>query len=248
MTDPLIEIRKLRNIKLRGGILLDGFPSVGLANAIASECLIHSMNTELVGVLDSSAFPPLSVIRASRPNFPARIYANDSANLAFFVSELSLDASLYRPVASTMIHWAQAAGCELLISAAGIPYETAEESAESTPEVYATASTPRAAKRFEQAGIKTLGSGSVVAIPAILLNEGIWRKIDVIVLLVRVLKDAPDFRAGAAIAEAITKLVPGTSCDIGALLQEASVTEKTLRQLRSEQQSNNVMRQQEMYG
>jgi len=75
-----------------------------------------------------------------------------------------------------------------------------------------------------------------------------WRKLDVIVLLVKVLKDAPDFRAGAAIAEAITKLVPGATCDIGALLHEADVTEKTLRQLRSEQPPAGGAGQQEMYG
>src|SRR5438105_7218298 len=113
MTEPLIEVRKIKDVKLQGGILLDGFPSVGLANAIASECLIHSMHTEFVAVLDSPAFPPLSVIRNNQPNFPARIYANEQINLGIFVSELNLDPALYRHVAQLMLQWAESSGCNL---------------------------------------------------------------------------------------------------------------------------------------
>ncbi|MCI0565046.1 MAG: hypothetical protein MN733_41805, partial [Nitrososphaera sp.] len=72
-------------------------------------------------------------------------------------------------------------------------------------------------------------------------------KLDVIVLLVRVLKDAPDFRAGAAVAEAFSKLAPGVSCDIGSLLKEAEVMERTLKKIRTGQTSE-TERQTEMYG
>ena len=239
-------MRKIKDTNLKGGILLDGFPSVGLANAIASECLIHSMKTEFVAVLDSPLFAPLSVIRNSVPNFPARIYVNEETKLAMFVSELNLDASLYRPVANTMLDWAAANGCELIISSAGIPYDGAEAIGGSEPEVYATASTRHAVKKFETAGIKKLANGSVGGIPAVLLNEGSWRGFGVIVLLVKVIKDAPDFRAAAAIAEAITRLAPGSSCDISALLQEAEITEKTLKRLRLEQAQ--AQSEQGMYG
>jgi len=49
----------MKDVDLKGGIVLDGFPSIDLANAIASECLIHSLKTEFVAVLDSPAFPVL---------------------------------------------------------------------------------------------------------------------------------------------------------------------------------------------
>ena len=123
MQEPPIEIRKLRNVNLKGGIVLDGFPSVGLANAIASECLVRSVKTEFVAVLDSPAFPPLSIIRDAKPNFPARVYANEELRLAMFTSELSLDPAMFRPVANTMLDWALASNCDLVVSAAGMPYE-----------------------------------------------------------------------------------------------------------------------------
>lgn len=246
LAEQEIEIRKIKDVNLKGGIVLDGFPSVGLASTIASECLIHSLKTEFVAVLDSPAFPALSIIHDGAPNFPARIYANQSLKLAFFVSEMNLDQSMYRAVANTMLRWAADSACDLIISAAGIPYDDSEAPAQPEPQVYAVASTGKALKRAKDAGIPHLASGSVAGVPAILLNEGAWAGIDVIVLLVKVLKDAPDFRAGAAVAEAVSKLAPGASCDIGSLLKEAESMEHTLKKIRSDQAAESVRR--EMYG
>nr|MDQ3854195.1 PAC2 family protein [Thermoproteota archaeon] len=103
------------------------------------------------------------------------------------------------------------------------------------PEVYAIGSTSGALKIAAEAGIPFMTNGSVAGIPAILLNEGSWRNYNVIVLLVKVLRDAPDFRAGAAIAEALARLAPGATCDVSALLKQAEVMEATLKKLRSEQ-------------
>ncbi len=55
-------VHKDTKINIQGGIVLDGFPSTGLVNAIATECLIRSADTELIGVVDSPGFPWLSMI------------------------------------------------------------------------------------------------------------------------------------------------------------------------------------------
>ncbi len=245
MTDIAIEIRNIREVHLKGGVVFDGFPSIGLANTIASECLIQSQKAELVAILDSTSFPALSVVRGGRPGFPARVYANEAQGLAVFVSELILDPSLHKPVANKMFDWAQQSGCELFISAAGVPYESQDPQA--APQVYAVCSTKHASEMASAAGIVVLENGSVSGIPAVLLNEGSWRNIDVIVLMVRVLKDAPDFRAGAAVAETLSKLLPSMSCDVGSLLRQAEITEMTLKKIMAEQAASSVG-QQEMYG
>lgn len=247
MPEPPIEIRRLRNVNLKGGIVIDGFPSVGLANAIASECLLRSLRTEFVAVLDSPAFPPLSIIRNALPNFPARVYASEELRMAMFTSELNLDPVMFRPVANTMLEWALASNCDLVVSAAGMPYEEGEEPGpDSKPQVHAVGSTPHALKKATDAGMPPVLTGSVAGIPAILLNEGAWRNYDVIVLLVRVLRDGPDFRAGAAIAEALTRLAPGVSCDMTSLLKEAEVMEKVLKKIRSDQAP--AAKKEQMYG
>ena len=247
MLDPLIEIRKIKDVDLKGGIVIDGFPSVGLANAIASECLVNSLKTEFVAVIDSPNFSAMSVIRNAAPNFPARIYANEELKLGIFVSELYLDQSMYRPIARTILQWTLEHKCELVISAAGVPYdETEMPTSDAGLKVYGAGSTSSALKRLADAGIEKLVSGSVTGIPAILLNEGAWSNLDVIVLLVKVLKDAPDFRAAAAVSESLSKLAPGASCDIGSLLKEAELVEKSLKHLRSGQASGAL--RDEMYG
>jgi uncharacterized protein len=244
LSEPQLEIRKLKNVNLKGGIALDGFPSVGLAGAIASECLVHSLKTELVAVVDSPAFPPLSIIHNAIPSFPARVYANEELHLAMFVSELNLDRTMFRPVANLMLDWALSSNCDLIVSAAGVPYE--EKADVATNRVYAVGSTSHALSKATEAGIPHALSGSVTGIPAILLNEGSWRNYDVIVLLVKVVHDTPDFRAGAAIAEALAKLAPGAKCDIPALLNQAELTEKTLKKLKSEQVLHST--EERMYG
>jgi len=245
LSEPTLELRKLKNVNLKGGIALDGFPSIGLANTIASECLIHTLETELVAIVDSPAFPPLSIIRSAMPNFPARVYANEELNLAMFVSELNLDHSMFRPAARLMLEWALNSNCDLVVSAAGIPYEEGEATDASRPSVYAVGSTPQALKIAAEAGIPPALSGSVTGIPAILLNEGSWRNYNVIVLLVKVVRTAPDFKAGAAVAEALATIAPGAKCDVPALMKQAEVMEKTLKKLKSEQAMNSTK---QMYG
>src|SRR5688572_335390 len=143
---PQIEIRTIKKVTLDGGTLIDGFPSGGLTNSIASMCFMKSLRNELISVLDSSAFPPLSMIYDGIANFPARIYANEDLKVAFLISELNLDSSIYWFVSKTILQWAGENGCELVISAATISDEESESSQkrDDPPEVYGVASTERA--------------------------------------------------------------------------------------------------------
>ena len=53
-------------------------------------------------------------------NFPTRIYANENLRVAFLISELNFDPSIYYYVSRTILRWARENGCELVISAGGI--------------------------------------------------------------------------------------------------------------------------------
>jgi uncharacterized protein len=271
--EKAIEIRRInkgKRLNIKGGIVLDGFPSTGLVNAIASECLIRSTVTELVAVLDSPYFPPVSIVSNYIPQYPARIYVNEGLKVSFFISELNIDRSIQKAVAKTILKWATDNECRLIISAEGIvssssashensesgtnsdggdKYYNMEESKKDSKdilingntskpeEVFAVSSTLSAAKIIkEYANYFThLRSGSVTGIPAILLNEGTLRDFDVIVFLVNVLKDTPDFRAAAVLSEAVSRLVPNLSCDIGSLLVEAELVRNKIKAIRDNQ-------------
>ena len=70
---PQIEIHTVKRVNLNGGTLIDCFPSGGLTNSIASTCFMRSIRNELISMLDSSLFPPLSMIYNGTANFPVRI-------------------------------------------------------------------------------------------------------------------------------------------------------------------------------
>ena len=104
---PKIRIREIKKLNLENGYLIDGFPSVGFTSAIATESMIHTSKFELGGVIDSEAFPPISVVKDGKPNFPTRIFVNEELKVGIFLSYLTLDQSLHRITAKTMLSWAK---------------------------------------------------------------------------------------------------------------------------------------------
>jgi uncharacterized protein len=223
---------------MKGGMVIDGFPSAGLINAIASECLIRSGGTELCAIIDSPEFPPLSIVNQYSPQFPARLHVNRNLKVAFFVSEFNINPAIQSAMARTILNWALENECKMIISASGLvtsesPDVKGQRVADVQP-IFAVASTPSSLEIIKDHGFVPLRAGSIRGIPAALLNEGSLKGQDVIVLLANIMTDAPDFRAAALISTAVTKLVPGLSCDIAALDREAQEIETKMKQIRED--------------
>ncbi len=218
-------VREIIPIDVKDGYLIDGFPYTGLANAIATESLVNTTSQfELAGVLDSELFPPISIIRDEIPSFPARILVNKDLKVAVFSSFLTPHESIHRDVARVMIKWASDHKCSFIISSSAI--KTDDES----PFVIGVGSTEAAKKKLRDTNIPVLKNGTIPGIPGILLNEGMIANINVIVLLCKARDSGPDFKAGAEICMTMTKLVPGASCDLKQLLNEAEGIEQNLKQ------------------
>ena len=237
---PIIEIRKLKEINIEGGVVFDGFHNISLTSIIVCGCFIHSLKTELVGILDSSLFSPMSVIYDGKPNFPARIYANEEKKLGFFISELVLDPSAYRPVADLILRWSKDNKCKTIISIVGKAVEKEEE--EEKPSLNVISNSSIIMKELNDAGILSLKNGTVNGIPGILLNESNWKNIDVIVFVVDFIFGVPDFRAAANVVQAISKIVPEAYCEIQLLTKEAENIENNLKMINS-QASNKFEKQ-----
>jgi len=218
-------VREIIPIDVKDGYLIDGFPYTGLANAIATESLVNTTSQfELAGVLDSELFPPISIVREEVPSFPARILVNRDLKVAVFSSFLTPHESIHRDVARVMIKWATDHKCSFIISSSAI--KTDDES----PFVIGVGSTEAAKKKLRDANVPVLKNGTIPGIPGILLNEGMLANINVIVLLCKAKDSGPDFKAGAEICMAMAKLVPGASCDLKQLLNEAEGIEQNLKQ------------------
>jgi uncharacterized protein len=223
-------------MNLKGGTVIDGFATTGITNTIASECILHSINTQLIATIESSYFSQLSVVRNSIPYFPVRIYANEELKTSIFISEISIDPSLYFFIGNTILNWAKDNECDLIISSSNIVNPPQEAGTINSKEysIAGIGNTAGARNRLKDSKITLLKNGTIGGIPAVLLNQSSELGIDVVILLVKIVEGIPDFRAAAELSTTISRLVPGVSCDVPLLLQEAEKIEKEIAKIKSQ--------------
>ena len=217
-----IIIKESKPIDLEGGYLIDGFPSMGFSSVIATESLIQTSQFQLAGVIDSNYFPPISLIKDGKPNYPTRIFVNNELKVAAFLSHLTLEESLHRQIAKTMLRWAKIKKISLIVSSVSVRASGEEE-------IMAVGSTESATSKIKNSGIKNFENGTIPGIPGILLNEGSINNQDVIVIVFYSDGTSPDFRSSAKLCMAMSKLIPGASCDIPALQHEAEKVEQVIK-------------------
>ena len=225
---PKIRIKEFKPLNLEGGYLIDGFPSAGFSSAIATESMVHTSQFELAGVIDSDTFPPISIIKDGKPNYPSRIFVNEELKVGVFLSYLTLDQSLHKVTAKTMLKWAQKHKIGLVVSSIAVKSPNGDE------ELIGIGSTDSAREKIRNAGLKVLEHGTVPGIPGTLLNEASVTGQDVIVIIFHTNGEGPDFKSSAQLCLAMSKLIPGTSCDIPALQQEAEKAQTVIKEAEEE--------------
>ncbi|EIJ66117.1 hypothetical protein BD31_I0598 [Candidatus Nitrosopumilus salaria BD31] len=225
---PKIKVRELIKMDLEGGYLIDGFPSMGFSSAIATESMIHTSQFELAGVIDSESFPPISIVKNGKPNFPTRVFVNKDLKVAVFLSYLTIDQPLQRITAKTMLNWAKKHKVGLIVSSVAVKSSNGEG------EIIGIGSTNSARKKVKDAGLKVLENGTVPGIPGMLLNEGSILNQDVIVIIFHTEGTGPDFKSSADLCMAMSKLIPGAVCDISSLQKEAEKAEILIKEAQIE--------------
>ena len=225
---PRITIKELKKINLEGGYLVDGFPSVGFSSAIATESMIHTSQFELAGIIDSPNFPPISIVKDGKPNYPTRIFVNEDLKVGVFLSYLTLDQSLHKVAAKTMLKWAEKHKIGLIVSSVAVKSQDGNE------EVRGIGNSDSAREKIRAAGLKVLDHGTIPGIPARLLNEGSMSGQDVIVIIFYTDGKGPDFKSSVQICDAMSKLIPGVSCDIPVLEKRAEKAEAIMKETEKE--------------
>lgn len=240
-----VEIIKFKDADLRGATVIDGFSTVGLVGSIVANYLIHALKLDQIAALDSPDFPPVSLIYASKPKLPARIYTDEKLKLAIFLSEFTPPPKLARPIAEAIFSWAKENGCSRIISPEGIP-PIEEEKPEKV--VYGVGSNDSIREELKRLEIAQLERGIISGVSAVLLNEGRKTGFDVICLLVKTHPGLPDAEAAAKIIEKIVRLVPSIKVDIKPLYEEAKRIEEYLKMLREQAKPSEPEVPSRMYG
>jgi uncharacterized protein len=220
---PRFRVKEFKPISLENGYLIDGFPSAGFTSAIATESLIHTSQFDLAGIIDSDSFPAVSLVKDGKPNYPTRIFVNNSLNVAVFSSYLSLQENLHKPMARFMLSWARKHKVSHIISSVAVKSNQAEK-------IIASGSTEAARAKLKETGIEVLEHGTIPGIPGALLNQGMINDQNVIVVLYNSMQAGPDFKSSAQLCMAMSKLVPGAVCDITTLQNEAEKAELALKE------------------
>ena len=226
---PRLWVKELKPIDLEGGYLIDGFPSIGFTGAIASESLMHATPYDLVGFIDSLDFPTVSIIKDGVPNYATRIFVNKNLKVGVFTSYLTINEPYHRVIARLMLKWAKKHKCSLVVSSAPmrVPGENKDQ-------IIAVGSTPEAREKIKQAGMTVLQNGTIPGVPGALLNEGMINGQNIVVVLVDVDESGPDFKASVNLCMAMSKILPGVSCDLGLMQKQTEIVEKEIKEREKE--------------
>ncbi|HIH07515.1 MAG TPA: proteasome assembly chaperone family protein [Candidatus Nitrosotenuis sp.] len=222
-------VKETKPINIEGGYLIDGFPSIGFTSAIASESLMHGNNYELAGFVDSYDFPTVSILKEGVPSYATRIYVNAGLKVGVFSSFLTINEPYHKTIAKMMLMWARKHKCSLIVSSSPMNMQEADKK-----QIIAAGSTPQAREKIKNAGMLVLQNGTIPGIPGELLNQGMIYGQNVIVILVNVDEAGPDFGSSVNLCMAMSKILPGVSCDLTMLRKQAQVTEKQIKETEKE--------------
>ena len=239
-----VRIYEIKRIDVEGAIVIDGFPSVGLVSSIVANYLIDTLEMEQIGIVESPAFPTVSLVRNGNPQHPVRIYAGSpqpgrvgrvADRIVAFVSEFHPAPTVIHPLATTILDWAQEQRCSLLVSPEGLSVEKAapEKTAPRGPrfqdvKVYGVASTKKARDLYIEPNLVPFNEGVITGIAGVLLNEGRRRGFDVLTFLAEAQAEYPDARAAAKVIETINRVLLHTPLDPDPLYHEAERIEQQL--------------------
>jgi len=226
MAKKIVRIREYKKLDLRGGILFDGFPSIGLVSTILANYYIASFNLDSIAVIDSPAFPPITTIYAGKPKFPARIHADEKLKFAVISSEFTPHPALDREIGLAICKWAIKHGINKILTIEGI---LEEKDLEEVGKVWVVGSTSKSMEDIKKAELPVLEYGAIMGIPAIILNECKFLNVDAYCFITKVHHTHPEFKASAIVLEMINKLFPDISLDPKPLYAEAEKIEKKIK-------------------
>ena len=244
MQPDQVRIYEVKRLDVEGAIVIDGFPSVGLVSSIVANYLIDTLEMEQIGIVESPAFPTVSLVRNGNPQHPVRIYAGRPAadragrvadKIVAFVSEFHPAPTIIHPLATAILDWVQEQRCGLLVSPEGLVVDrpAGDVSRTKTPrladvKVYGVASTQKARDLYIEPNMAPFLEGVITGIAGVLLNEGRRRGFDVLTFLAEAQSDYPDARAAAKVIETINRILLRTPLDPVPLYHEAERIEQQL--------------------
>jgi uncharacterized protein len=224
------------------GVMLFGFPDVGLVGVIAASHLISELNLSEVAYLDSRLLPPLIVLHEGLPHSPIRIFGNHETLLA--VSETAISADTIYPIMHALIGWGRSKNVKKMISMSGIPVQDRQDIEKL--KVFAAASSPETLKTVQDKGVQVLKEGYMVGPQAIMMQYCANTGVPAITLLAQCFFNYPDPEAAAELLKELTNIA-GIKVDVSKLLEKGDEIRLRARDVmkRTQQEMSKMKKAQE---
>ncbi len=220
-----IKIIEVKDFDLKDGYIVDGFSYNGYAGSIAAESMVRTSEFEFAGFMDSSSFPPVSIVRDGIPNYPVGIFVNEKLKVAVFLSHLRLPGSFSKDIATSILQYAKKHHCKQIISSMKM-----ERTSESSREISAIGSTDNARNMIKKLGMNITLNATMPGIPGMLLVQGRFSVQDVVVLLFFEKSDKDmDLENGAKLCLAMGTLIPNLPCNLKIINSETVKAEKMIK-------------------
>jgi len=159
-----MEIRLIGDANLKGAILIEGLPGVGLVGPMTVSYIIDKLQMQYIGYVESDKFPPIVSIHNSRPLPPVRIYYSEKKKIAALFAEFALPLDIMNDMSDKVYEFFKSNKMSSIISIGGIP--TKEIDGET---VFVVASNDATLKEAQKAGLKPISEGVSTGISALLL-------------------------------------------------------------------------------
>ncbi|TET91990.1 MAG: proteasome assembly chaperone family protein [Methanomassiliicoccales archaeon] len=230
--DILIHERK--EMDLENGMLVIGFPTIGLVGPIAAHHLMSTMKLTHIGSVYSKYFQPTAVIHNYVPTPPVNIFAGEEKcgpegtcdQIIVVESEFLPPPNLLKPLGNALMEWSEKKKITLTTVLEGMLKPVADDKLD----IFGVGSTEHARSILKKYDLPQLEAGMVSGISGVMLYEGERLNKDVICLLAETHVDYPDARAAAEILNALNHLLPQMKIDPEPLLEKAEEIEERIKE------------------
>lgn len=221
-----VEIIEKEFVSLKNPTIIEGFPSVGLVGAIATEFLSSKLGLAEIGFMKSRKLPPVTIVKDGIPKSPIRFYANE--NIVAIVSDTAVPSSLTYDIADSVVDWAVKHNASRIISLGGIARQ--EGAGKESDDVFAVAASPDTLAKLSAKNYRTIKLGFLTGVFGILMLECLERNIEAFGFLADAHADRPDPKAAAIVLDAATKYM-GVSLDTKSLLDTSTKIDQRMGEL-----------------
>ena len=229
-----LELIEYKEEDLSNSLLVVAFPTVGLISSIAGHYIIDTLKLKEIGTIASREFMPATVIHKSRPSPPVRIYAGKKKcgpdgkceQIAVIISEFMPPYNIIKPLADTILQWADEKGVDTVVTLEGTHAVGAKKK---DMKVYGVGSNTNMKSLLKKYKIEETQEGMITGVTGVLLYEGVLMQRDVICLLSEAHSQYPDSRAAGNLLNKIDVMLPEIKIDAAPLYKEAEKIEEQIK-------------------